>query len=73
VTADGTAALAAVTIGAVEVWRRAPGARFTSLGKAGSGAFDVSRNGLRLPPKSTFFLPKVPTGIVLDPIDTPAV
>ncbi|HET8946060.1 MAG TPA: DUF1015 domain-containing protein [Candidatus Polarisedimenticolia bacterium] len=33
---------------------------------------DVSRNGLRLPPKSTFFLPKVPTGIVLDPIDTPA-
>ena len=34
---------------------------------------DVSRNGLRLPPKSTFFLPKVPTGIVLDPIDTPAV
>jgi len=34
---------------------------------------DVSRHGLRLPPKSTFFLPKVPTGIVLDPIDTPAV
>jgi len=30
---------------------------------------DVSRRGLRLPPKSTFFLPKVPTGIVLDPID----
>jgi uncharacterized protein (DUF1015 family) len=33
---------------------------------------DVSRSGLRLPPKSTFFLPKVPTGLVLDPIDTPA-
>jgi uncharacterized protein (DUF1015 family) len=33
---------------------------------------EVSRRGLRLPPKSTFFQPKVPSGIVLDPIDTPA-
>jgi uncharacterized protein (DUF1015 family) len=36
-----------------------------------SQVVEVSRSGLRLPPKSTFFLPKVPTGIVLDPIDPP--
>jgi uncharacterized protein (DUF1015 family) len=29
---------------------------------------DVSREGLRLPQKSTYFHPKVPTGLVLDPI-----
>lgn len=33
---------------------------------------EVSRKGLRLPPKSTFFQPKVPSGIVLDPLDPPA-
>ena len=36
-----------------------------------SQVVEVSRGGLRLPPKSTFFLPKVPTGIVLDPFDAP--
>ncbi len=30
---------------------------------------DVSRGGLRLPQKSTYFYPKVPTGFVLDPLD----
>jgi uncharacterized protein (DUF1015 family) len=30
---------------------------------------EVSRAGLRLPQKSTYFHPKVPTGLVLDPID----
>ena len=33
---------------------------------------EVSRKGLRLPPKSTYFQPKVPSGIVLDPLDPPA-
>ncbi|HEX9428550.1 MAG TPA: DUF1015 domain-containing protein [Candidatus Polarisedimenticolia bacterium] len=30
---------------------------------------EVSRSGLRLPQKSTYFYPKVPTGFVLDPLD----
>jgi len=30
---------------------------------------EVARLGLRLPQKSTFFHPKVPTGLVVDPID----
>lgn len=30
---------------------------------------EVARRGLRLPQKSTFFYPKVPTGLVLDPLD----
>ncbi len=30
---------------------------------------DVTRRGLRLPQKSTYFYPKVPTGFVLDPLD----
>ncbi len=30
---------------------------------------EVSRQGLRLPQKSTYFYPKVPTGLVLDPLD----
>ena len=30
---------------------------------------EVSRQGLRLPQKSTFFHPKVPTGLVLDGLD----
>jgi uncharacterized protein (DUF1015 family) len=29
---------------------------------------EVARLGLRLPQKSTFFHPKVPTGLVVDPI-----
>ena len=33
---------------------------------------EVSKSGLRLPPKSTYFQPKVPSGIVLDPLDAPA-
>ena len=34
---------------------------------------DAARHGLRLPQKSTFFHPKVPTGLVIDPIgDLPA-
>ena len=31
---------------------------------------DVTRSGLRLPQKSTYFYPKVPTGLVLDPLDS---
>jgi uncharacterized protein (DUF1015 family) len=31
---------------------------------------DVTRRGLRLPQKSTFFYPKVPAGLVLDPLDS---
>ena len=31
---------------------------------------DVARSGLRLPQKSTYFYPKVPTGLVLDPLDS---
>jgi uncharacterized protein (DUF1015 family) len=30
---------------------------------------EVTRLGLRLPQKSTYFYPKVPTGLVLDPLD----
>lgn len=30
---------------------------------------EVTRSGLRLPQKSTYFYPKVPTGLVLDPLD----
>ena len=30
---------------------------------------EVTRQGLRLPQKSTYFYPKVPTGLVLDPLD----
>ena len=30
---------------------------------------DVTRRGLRLPQKSTYFYPKVPSGLVLDPLD----
>jgi uncharacterized protein (DUF1015 family) len=33
---------------------------------------EVSRQGLRLPQKSTFFHPKVPAGLVLDPLDAPS-
>jgi uncharacterized protein (DUF1015 family) len=33
---------------------------------------EVSRMGLRLPQKSTFFHPKVTSGLVLDPLDEPA-
>jgi uncharacterized protein (DUF1015 family) len=29
----------------------------------------ISRTGVRLPQKSTYFYPKVPTGLVLDPLD----
>jgi uncharacterized protein (DUF1015 family) len=31
---------------------------------------DVTRRGLRLPQKTTYFYPKVPTGFVLDPLDS---
>jgi uncharacterized protein (DUF1015 family) len=31
---------------------------------------EVTRLGLRLPQKSTYFYPKVPTGLVLDPLDS---
>jgi uncharacterized protein (DUF1015 family) len=30
---------------------------------------EISRTGMRLPQKSTYFYPKVPTGLVLDPLD----
>jgi uncharacterized protein (DUF1015 family) len=34
---------------------------------------EVTRAGLRLPQKSTLFHPKIPTGVVLDPLDGPDV
>jgi uncharacterized protein (DUF1015 family) len=54
-----------------ELMRGAPEAQISVLMNAMpiSQVMTVARAGLRLPQKSTFFDPKVPSGLVLDPIE----